>query len=139
MNAIFNNIEVNYSEYSYFSELKNQEKVQYLFELYDVANNRGQLNLAGFFDTIQDSLFQNDDNDIVRGDSDQVDVTVDTENIMIESNSLRAVKYVAYKFVESGYILKRDVAIEKMFKKDKMTRYLRVFKIINNCTGICSN
>jgi len=137
MDTIFNNIEVNYSEYSYFEKLKDHEKVQYLFELFDVSENKGQLNLSGFFETIHDSLFQ--DETINRDDSDQVDVTVDSENIMIESNSLRAVKFVAYKFVESGYILKRDIAIEKMFKKDKMTRYLRVFNIINNCTGICSN
>ena len=72
-------------------------------------------------------------------DIEHVDVMIDDENIMIESNSLRAVRHVTYKFIESGYILKRDIALEKMFRKDKSTRYIRVFKIINYSSEMCLN
>ena len=58
---------------------------------------------------------------------------------MIESNSFRAVRQVTNKFIESGYIIQRDPATEKMFKKDKVTRYIRVFRIIDFITGICLN
>ena len=138
MLTVFDKISINYSEYSYFTKLNNHEKVQYLFELSEIDTDQSTLNLSSFFDTVHDSLHDFDNEPLGR-DDDRVDVTVDSDNIMLESNSLRAVKYVAYKFVESGYILKRDIAIEKMFKKDKITRYLRVFRIINNCTGICPN
>ena len=58
---------------------------------------------------------------------------------MIESNSLKALRFVTYKFIESGYILRRDLAVEKMFRKDKVTKYLRVFKIINQASDLCFN
>ena len=64
---------------------------------------------------------------------------IDDQNIMIESNSLKALRFVTYKFIESGYILRRDISIEKMFRKDKVTRYLRVFKIINQAPDLCFN
>ena len=29
--------------------------------------------------------------------------------------------------------------LEKVFKKDKLTKYLRIFRIINQVTDLCSN
>ena len=58
---------------------------------------------------------------------------------MIESNSLRAVRHVAVKFVEAGYILERAHDMEKSFKKDKITRYMRIFKIIDQVSTLCFN
>ena len=72
-------------------------------------------------------------------DSEFVDVMIDDRNIMIESNSLRAVRHVTYKFVESGYILQRDLATEKIFRKDKTTRYIRIFRIISYVNSMCLN
>ena len=70
---------------------------------------------------------------------EHVDVIMDSENIMLESNSLRAIKHTTYMFIESGYILARDKHMEKMFKDGKRTRYLRVFNIIDQCSTICPN
>ena len=64
---------------------------------------------------------------------------IDDQNILIESNNLRAVREVTNHFMESGYILARDRKLEKMFRKDKITRYLRVFTIISQVTTICLN
>jgi len=58
---------------------------------------------------------------------------------MIETNSLSALRHVSYRFVESGYILQRDRLTEKMFYKNKNTKYLRVFRILNYASSICSN
>ena len=46
---------------------------------------------------------------------------------------------IVYKFIESGYILQRDKNMEKAFKRDKITRYMRVFKIIDQISCICTN
>ena len=102
------------------------------------------LDLSAFFTEVRDNLEQynrsidtvNHELNIINSEPDHedvdfVDVMIDDENIMIESNSLRAVRHVIYKFMESGYILRRDIVLEKMFRKDKSTRYIRVFKIIN--------
>jgi hypothetical protein len=66
-------------------------------------------------------------------------VMIDDENIMIESNSLRATRHIIYKFMESGYIIQRDKNMEKTFKRDKVTRYLRIFRIINQTDSLCIN
>ena len=58
---------------------------------------------------------------------------------MIESNSLKAGRHIVYRFVESGYILQRDMKLEKMFKHDKLTKYLRIFLIVNQTSSICVN
>jgi hypothetical protein len=58
---------------------------------------------------------------------------------MIEANSLRAIRVVMNNFMQSGYILQRDKQTEKMFSKDKVTKYIRVFNIIDQITGICFN
>jgi hypothetical protein len=134
---------INYAEYSYFKQLNAADKVLYLFETWDatVARSSG-INLNSVFDLIRESIDPDDLNIQLRetaSDIDHVDVMIDDENIMIESNSLRATRHIIYKFIESGYILRRDTKMEKVFKKDKVTRYLRVFKIIDQTATICLN
>jgi hypothetical protein len=144
MKTIFDSMFINYAEYSYFKQLNTTDKVLYLFETYDasIARSAG-IDLNSVFDMIRESLDSNDrtmsDDRETAEDIEHVDVMIDDDNIMIESNSLRATKHIIYKFMESGYILRRDTGMEKMFKKDKVTRYLRVFKIIDQTATICLN
>lgn len=140
MKTIFDNITINYAEYSYFNKLKPAEQVQYLFSVYDEASIKSTIDLSSFFESVHDALLQPDRQDIEMIDSqDRVDVLIDDETILIESNSLRAIRHIAFKFVESGYILARDTDMEKSFKKDKVTRYMRIFKIIDQVSTLCFN
>jgi hypothetical protein len=149
MKTIFDNIVIDYSEFEYFNQLPKRDQIQYLFEMYEIQqsiqNDPGFVpNLKSFFDSVHASLERDtvtklDDSTIDSDKVELVNVTIDDDNIMIESNSLRAVRHVMNKFIESGYIIQRDVAIEKMFKKDKVTRYIRIFRIIDFITGICLN
>jgi len=144
MKTLIDHIEITYSEYSYFKELSNADKLQYMFESYESKDMPDtDLNLSTFFESIKSAViiehdtFYESENYI---DSDQkVDVTIDDTNIMIETNSLKALRHVSYRFVESGYILQRDRLTEKMFYKNKNTKYLRVFRILNYASSICSN
>lgn len=141
MKTIFDTITVNYAEYSYFNKLKSAEQVQYLFEVYDEATRKSAtVDLSSFFESVHDALQKSDreDNDIIDS-RDRVDVLIDDETILIESNSLRAIRHIAFKFVESGYILARDTDMEKSFKKDKVTRYMRIFRIIDQVSTLCFN
>ena len=144
MKTVIDHISITYSEYSYFKELSNADKLQYMFESYESKDMPDSyLNLSTFFESVKSSViiehdtFYESENYI---DSDQkVDVTIDDTNIMIETNSLKALRHVSYRFVESGYILQRDRLTEKMFQKDKITKYIRVFRILNHTSSICSN
>jgi hypothetical protein len=115
-----------------------------MFESYESKDMPDMnLNLSTFFESIKSAViiehdtFYESENYI---DSDQkVDVTINDTNIMIETNSLKALRHVSYRFVESGYILQRDRLTEKMFQKDKLTKYIRVFRILNYTSSICSN
>ncbi len=62
---------------------------------------------------------------------------IDDQYIMIESNSLKAIRIIMTRFMESGYIVSRNKKTEKLFKKDKTTRYIRVYSIIDQTTGFC--
>jgi hypothetical protein len=148
MKTIFDEIHVGYPEFEYFNQLPKQDQLQYFFDVYEaqqsIQNDEGLVpNLKSFFESVHSSLDKEDTESetsaIEPGNVQRVDVTIDDENIMIESNSLRAVRHVTNKFIESGYIIQRDPATEKMFKKDKVTRYIRVFRIIDFITGICLN
>lgn len=148
MKTIFDNIHVGYPEFEYFNQLPKQDQIQYFFDVYeaqDMIQNDSSLvpNLKSFFDSVHSSLnedaVETEKSEIDSDKIQRVDVTIDDENIMIESNSLRALRHVTNKFMESGYIIQRDTATEKMFKKDKVTRYIRVFRIIDFITGICLN
>jgi hypothetical protein len=141
MKTIFDLITVNYAEYSYFQKSNTADQVKFLFELYDGATRRvAPLDLSGFFQEINMDL---DDQEITisgdMNDPNRVDVLIDDDNIMIESNSLRAIRHITLKFVESGYILARDKDMEKTFRKDKITKYMRIFRIIDQVSTICPN
>lgn len=148
METLIDRMQITYSEYSYFKELSDIDKLQYMFETYDSKDTmESSINLNTFFEYIKSSViiehelehatFNELDNYL---DSNQkVDVTIDDINIMIETNSLTALRHVSYRFVESGYILRRDRLTEKMFQKDKVTKYIRVFRILNYTSCICSN
>jgi len=154
MGAFFNKMIISYSEYEYFKSLTSLQKMDFFFDTYDAQRIKTTgLDLSEFFGDLQSNLEQYRLDDDVQEhlindhpilpeadpDADFVDVTIDDTSIMIESNSLRATKHVTYKFIESGYMLTRDLATEKMFKRDKTTRYIRVFRIISFSTGMCFN
>jgi len=156
MKSLFSNVHIGYAEYEYWRSLGDTEKLQYLFELHHMESFRNDynanINLNKFFETLNDEL-QSDNFGTEKEPEninfeayefdldaeDRVDVMIDDSNIMIESNNLKALRAVSYKFVEAGYILRRDVILEKVFKKDKLTKYLRIFRIINQVTDLCSN
>mgnify|MGYP003636691261 FL=1 len=149
MNNKIEKIHVNYSEYCYFDYLSDTEGLEYFFNLFEGQNQTKALNLQQFFEDVSTELDINDteptDNNLVSlgnayPDSvNRVDVMIDDEYIVIESNSLKAIRILTVKFMEAGYIISRDLKTEKMFKKDKTTRYLRVFYIIDQTIGICPN
>ena len=151
MQSVFSSIQKTYSEYEFWKTLSNKDKVNFLFDMYSVQTHASKLiNLESFFKGIKDELDESDSDEEpemsyvesieFEGDStDRVDVMIDDSNIMIESNNLKALRAVTYKFVESGYILRRDTIMEKLFRKDKMTKYLRIFRIINQSTDLCFN
>ena len=145
MRTLFETMQVNYAEYSYFKKLPKAEKLQFLFELYDGALIRESqgIDLGRVFDMIKDSLaesaqFDEQPKKLPAG-ADYVEVMIDDENIMVESNSIRSIRQIVYRFFESGYILRRDKEMEKMFKRDKITRYLRIFRIVDQVSVICIN
>lgn len=151
MNTIFAQIVINYSEWQYILTLPESDKLQYLFDVYEAElTKNSEFSIEGFFDAVKQTIIEQTSEEPESGfaqyemsddetDIDRVDVIIDDDNIMLESNSLKALRFVSYKFVESGYILQRDLAIEKMFRKDKVTRYLRVFRIIDHTSGLCFN
>ena len=143
---IFENIHIPNSELEYIIELSQSERVQYLFELYDTEQARKQtpnLNLKDFFndldedEIIPDDLPSNEEFEV--NGLHQVDVMIDDQNILIESHSLKAVRIIRNRFIENGFIIMRDTDTEKMFKKDKITKYLRVFRIIQQIDPLCWN
>lgn len=143
---LFENIIVLNAELEYVIGLPLSDRVQYLFELYDLERARKanpNLNLKDFFNELEDGEFipENFPNieEFNVGNDHQVDVMIDDQNILIESNSLKALRIIRNRFIENGFILLRDEDTEKMFKKDKFTKYLRVFKIINQTDPICYN
>lgn len=155
MKTLFDKIIISYSEYEYFKSLAKFQKLDFLFDSFDAFRIKASgLDLSDFFGTIQNDLERYnkiEEIDILNNqqesielpesskDVDYVDVTIDNESIMIESNSLRATRVITNKFMESGYMLRRDLATEKMFKRDKITKYIRVFQIISCSDGMCLN
>jgi hypothetical protein len=150
MGSLFTDIQKTYSEHEFWNTLTNNDKVNFLFDMYTTQMYSSKLiNLETFFKEIKgeiDSIeSDNTDEEPVESiefetdASDRVNVMIDDLNMMIESNNLKALRAVTYKFVESGYILQRDTIMEKLFRKDKITRYLRIFRIINQSTDLCFN
>ena len=147
--SLFKKIHINSAELKYVIGLSSADRIQYLFEIYDLERAKNQnpnLNLKDFFDELDDAEFILGDSidsvDIEEfevGDNYQVDVMIDDQNILIESNSLKALRIIRNRFIETGFILLRDNDAEKIFKKDKVTRYLRVFRIVNQIDPLCYN
>lgn len=143
---IFENIQIPNSELEYIIGLSQSERVQYLFELYDIEQARKQtpnLNLKDFFNDLDEDEIIPDDlpssEEFEVNGLHQVDVMIDDQNILIESHSLKAVRIIRNRFIENGFIIMRDKDTEKMFKKDKITKYLRVFRIIQQIDPLCWN
>lgn len=163
MKTIFDTLKITYSEYCYYKDLKPTEKIDYLFELYEVGiANTSDIDLASklndFFNSLKQQTdedfdinneiemgsieFENDSLDTQQEFDDNVelvDVMIDDNHLMIETNSLKALRYTIYKFFEIGYILNRDLETEKMFRSSKNTKYIRIFKIVDQGPSICLN
>jgi len=142
MKTIFDTVFVSNTEYSYFNQLDNIDQVNYIFDLYNAAisPNKNIIDLSAFFDGVRASLENAEISTINEiPNNERVDVMIDDQNIMIESNSLKAVRAIAGKFMEAGYLLSRDIEMEKTFRKDKITRYMRIFKIISQVSTLCFN
>jgi len=142
MKTIFDTIVISNLDYNYFAQLDSADKLYYLFDAYEANTIKTRsIDLTEFFVDVHNSLQNSNDTytEIAHNDHDRIDVMIDDQNILIESNNLRAVREVMNHFMESGYILARDRKLEKMFRKDKITRYLRVFTIISQVTTICLN
>lgn len=146
----FEKINISKEEYVFFKTLSLQERLDYMFGLYESSaiTTIKPIDLSNFFSAIHETLTDKDSKpeqeisttlkDEPRS-FDRVDVMIDDEIIMIEANSLRALRTVKDRFIEAGYILQRDVEQEKMFRKDKVTKYMRIFYIVDQINGICFN
>jgi len=146
MKNLFNEIQVLFPEYNFFKGLTRSEKIHYLLEIYDVETRKFQRpdkgilsGLNDFFDEIAEDADHGVEFDSVEfGDSKEiVDIMIDNDHIVIESNSLKASRHIAYRFVDCGYLIQRDKNIEKMFRKSKVSKYLRVYKIIGQTNWLC--
>jgi len=145
MKKTLDHIKIKDAEFNYFITLSPSDQLTYFFELYEAERNMqsGNVNLKQFFNNIKDALDTVEEDsieiDLTKNDIPEnfslVDILIDDKRIMIESDSLRAVRKVIRKFMESGYIISRDFKLEKTFKEDKVTQYMRVFKIIHH--GSC--
>ena len=145
MKKTLDHIKIKDAEFNYFITLSPSDQLTYFFELYEAERNvqSGNINLKQFFNNIKEALDNREEDsieiDLTKNDIPDnfslVDILIDDKRIMIESDSLRAIRKVIRKFMESGYIMSRDYKLEKTFKEDKVTRYMRVFKIINH--GSC--
>ncbi len=147
METRFEKISISKQEYVFFKTLPLQERLNYMFGLYESAavTTIKAIDLSNFFSAIHTQLEEKEKEQetTTKADEtrsfDRVDVMIDDEIIMIEANSLRALRLVKNRFIEAGYILQRDIEQEKMFRKDKVTKYMRIFYIVDQITGICFN
>ena len=151
MNNIFDNITVRLPELHYFQQLLRKEKIYYFLELFETSINTKEIQTSGiqeglqqFFDDLESEssseLPYYESYDIGSEDHyNRVDILVDNENLVIESNSLKAVRSIKDKFLDCGYLLIRDTDVEKVFRVDKITKYVRVYKIIGRTFHLCLN
>ena len=135
------NIKINYSEYAYFTTLPGHEKLNYFFQLFE-GKTVTDLDLREFFNQIDTDLNNDNQSKIhinkeIPDEHNRVDIMIDNEFIMIESNSLKAIRIIVTRFIESGYMVSRNKKTENLFKKDKTTRYIRVYSIIDQTIGFC--
>ncbi len=142
MKTIFDNHIITYSEFEYFKSLPNSSKVTYMFELFEPQLTKTVINLNAFFELIYDISSYKQDliiDQLPDKHKNVVDVTIDEDKILIETNNLRSLRNISYRFIESGYILKRDLILEKQYRKRKNAKYMRIFHIINHDSRICPN
>jgi hypothetical protein len=147
METRFEKISISKEEYVFFKTLPLQERLNYMFGLYEssAVTTIKAIDLSNFFSAIHTQLEEKEKEQEITTKADEtrsfdrVDVMIDDEIIMIEANSLRALRLVKNRFIEAGYILQRDVEQEKMFRKDKVTKYMRIFYIVDQINGICFN
>lgn len=147
METRFEKISISKQEYVFFKTLPLQERLNYMFGLYEssAVTTIKAIDLSNFFSAIHTQLEEKEKEQEITTKADEtrsfdrVDVMIDDEIIMIEANSLRALRLVKNRFIEAGYILQRDVEQEKMFRKDKVTKYMRIFYIVDQINGICFN
>ena len=144
MNNIFDNITVRLPQLHYFQQLLRKEKIYYFLELYETSTNSQELQTSGLKEGLDSEssseLPYYESYDIGSDDHyNRVDILVDNENLVIESNSLKAVRSIKDKFLDCGYLLIRDTDVEKVFRVDKITKYVRVYKIIGRTFHLCLN
>ena len=60
MKTLIDHMDITYSEYAYFKELSNADKLQYMFESYE-SRGTSHLNLSTFFESIKSALIQEHD------------------------------------------------------------------------------
>lgn len=140
-NNIFNRLNISPTEYSYIMDLSPIEKLQYLFEIYDIElNKQNSLNLHEFFNEINETadVDINDSNDEIDLNSNRSEVLLDNKHVIIQSNSLRVTRFLVSNLFESGFILQRNLVTEKRFRKHKLTRYIRVYNIVNISSQLIS-
>ena len=145
MKRTLEHIKIKDAEFNYFITLSPSDQLIYFFELYEAEKNMqsGNVNLKQFFNNIKEALINREEDSIeidlsknaIPENFNLVDILIDDKRIMIESDSLSAIRKVIRKFIESGYVMSRDHKLEKIFKNDKVTRYMRVFRIIHH--GLC--
>ena len=145
MKRTLEHIKIKDVEFNYFITLSPSDQLTYFFELYEAEKNMqsGNVNLKQFFNNIKEALINREEDSIeidlskntIPENYNLVDILIDDKRIMIESDSLSAIRKVIRKFIESGYVMSRDHKLEKIFKNDKVTRYMRVFRIIHH--GLC--
>lgn len=150
METKFEKINISREEYLFFKTLPLQERLNYMFGLYESSSvtQVKAIDLSNFFSAIHETLDEKETEtkqeetpakEQQPRSFDRVDVMIDDEIIMIEANSLKALRLVKNRFIEAGYILQRDQEQEKMFRKDKVTKYMRIFYIVDQVNGICFN
>ncbi len=160
MKNIFQHISLSRSDYEYMLKYTPAEKFEYLVSTYQLhtdilESNSLHQTLGDFFNEIakHDTDTSDDEDDVDDTEYDisdiefkdvpdskyRVDILLDDDHILVESNSLKALRQIMNKFFDSGYVLQRDLETEKIFRKDKQTRYLRVYNVIGIVTTICPN
>ena len=118
MKKTLEHIRIKDAEFNYFITLSPTDQLTYFFELYEAEKNiqSGNINLKQFFNNIKNALEEREDDSIeidltknsIPENFNLVDILIDDKRIMIESDSLSAIRKVIRKFVESGYIISRD-------------------------------
>ena len=109
MSNYLNDINVQLPEFNFFQQLSSSEKFLYLTEIYELETGKNSdINIAENLQTFFDDITELQQYDVFNtgGDEfDKVDVLVDNENLVLESNSLSAVRQIKNRFMDEGYVL----------------------------------